>query len=69
MSEHILLQKVSTYNRKKLKDPEGCEYDELIGGWIVNETNEYLVKSSDPKKPKPGTKKEDIETGEDLKGE
>ena len=51
------------------KDPENCRYDEKQGLWLWGPTDEILVKSNNPNCPTRGTKKKDIETGEDLKGE
>jgi hypothetical protein len=68
--DHILLRKAFVYRRSsKLDNPENCQYQNAMGLWIWNETNEPLVKSNKPNRPRPGTKKEDIETGEDLKSE
>lgn len=51
--------------------PNGCRYDFANGGWMRKEGNTevFLVKSCDPNKPLAGTKKADLETGEDQKGE
>lgn len=69
MMDHILLEKIVTYEKCELRDPENCKYDEKIGLWLWGPNNEILVKSNNPNCPKRGTKKKDIETGEDLKGE
>lgn len=70
MKEHILLEKAHTYDnvRKSLK-PEGCTYQSQEGYWTLNSNGQVMMKSDDPKKPKPATKKWDVETGEDQKGE
>ena len=49
---------------------EGCRYDFLKGMWMIEEGQDevILVRSGDPKKPTPMTKKADRETGEDQKG-
>lgn len=66
--KHILLKHASTYEVSSNSFvPEGCHYDQEIGAWIVSETGELFV--STPNRPGPKTKKEDIETGEDQKGE
>ena len=68
-SEHILLKYAKTYERfSGSLAPEGCEYDFYIGAWVVTGTNHLIVESPDPPKP-PTSKKNDIETGEDQKGE
>lgn len=69
MNEHILLEKIVVYEKCELKDPENCEYDEKQGLWLWGPNKEILVKSNNPNCPTRGTKKKDIETGEDLKGE
>lgn len=69
-AKNLLVSKAKLFSyREPLEDIEGCHYDKIVGAWIINATNEFLVKSQDPEKPRPGTKKEDIETGEDRKGE
>lgn len=66
---HLLITKASTYSaRQELEDPEGCFYDSARGAWIFAQTGEFLVKSLDADRPRPTTKKHDLETGEDLKG-
>lgn len=65
---HLLVQKAVTYNTKALVDPEGSLYDNLLGAWVWVKANEFLVKSNDSGRPRPTTKKQDMETGEDLKG-
>lgn len=47
--------------------PQGCHYDLFQGVWIIDGTDSLLVES--PNRPRPMTKKRDIETGEDQKGE
>ena len=67
---HILLSKAVVHNKPQAQTSlENCQYQNDRGLWILEETDEVLVKSSDPNRPTPGTKKEDIETGEDLKSE
>jgi hypothetical protein len=66
---HLLAQRVFIYDRKtQIEDPKDCEYDDKLGAWLWGEGKEFLVKSSNPGRPRPATKKKDIETGEDLKG-
>ncbi len=68
-SKHILLKHAKTYERfSGSLAPEGCEYNFRIGAWVITGTNKLAVESSDPPKP-PTSKKNDIETGEDQKGE
>lgn len=67
--KHILLKYASTYEipREANLTPKGFRYDFDVGAWISPVTKELLV--STPEGPKPITKKKDIETGEDQKGE
>lgn len=66
--KHILLELATTYPRPDYSlSPEGCHYDLEAGAWILSSTNELLVKS--PDRPRPTTKKNDVETGEDQKGQ
>lgn len=72
MSEHLLLDKAYVYpKRASISDPTDCEYDALFGAWFWHSDNDkaVLVKSENPDRPIPTTKKHDIETGEDAKGE
>ncbi len=69
---HILIKKAFVYSAKRSPlDPKGCKYDFNKGGWMREENNKeiFLVKSKDLNKPMAGTKKADLETGEDQKGE
>jgi len=66
---HLLLEKAFKYRIPDKKDPilDNYIYDVDKGYW-VNKVNDHpLVYDNDP--PRPRTKKEDIETGEDRKGE
>jgi hypothetical protein len=66
--KHILIEYATSYERLNRElTPEGCHYDFEIGAWVVSDTGRLLVES--PERPKPQTKKHDIETGEDQKGE
>ncbi|MFI0426816.1 MAG: hypothetical protein ACH34V_07665 [Flavobacterium sp.] len=66
--KHILLQKALKYKqRKEIEDPKGFSFDSLIGAWINNVDKSLLILSKDFKAL--GTKKEDVETGEDQKGQ
>lgn len=65
---HILLQKALKYRkRSKIEEPIGYYFNSLIGAW-VNKVNETLLIQSNNFGGL-GTKKEDIETGEDQKGQ
>lgn len=66
--KHILLQKALKYKkRKEIEEPKGFSFDSLMGAWINNTDKSFLILSKGFKAL--GTKKEDIETGEDQKGE
>jgi hypothetical protein len=66
--KHILLQKAIKYKkRRKIEAPNGYSFDSVLGAWINILDNSLLIKSTNF--PALGTKKEDIETGEDQKGE
>jgi hypothetical protein len=66
--EHILLKYAKTYKRHiESLAPEGCIYDPCVGAWVISKTGKLLIETT--KRPKPPTKKCDIETGEDQKGE
>ena len=66
--KHILLQKSLKYKkRKEIEEPKGFSFDSLIGAWINNIDKTFLIQSKGFKAL--GTKKEDIETGEDQKGQ
>lgn len=69
--EHILLKKAFIFeNENKNLDPAGSTYNALLGAWTKEEDGKevILVHSDDPDKPETGTKKADVETGEDQKG-
>lgn len=66
--KHILLQKALTYKkREKMSEPVGYEFDCFFGAWISISDKSLLVNSKDF--PGRGTKKCDVETGEDMKGQ
>ena len=69
MKKHILLEKAFIYNEplEKNLSPQDCTYNELKGYWVTNENSEVMMLSENAKIPQ--TKKEDVETGEDQKGE
>ncbi len=68
MKEHILLDKAYVYEDiPKELTPEGCSYDREVGLWRVDDTGEVMMIGSYAQRPE--TKKCDVETGEDQKGE
>jgi len=69
---HILLEKAFVYSKqRKPLEPKGCYYNFMNGGWMKREEGRevFLVKSKDPNRSLAGTKKADLETGEDQKSE
>lgn len=68
MKEHILLDKAYVYeNINRDLKPKDCTYDRVCGLWRLNSTGEVMMISSSVQRAE--TKKSDIETGEDQKGE
>jgi hypothetical protein len=66
--KHPLLERAQKYVRQKVNlAPAGCVYDKFIGAWKLISTGELWVET--PNRVGPRTKKQDIETGEDQKGE
>lgn len=65
---HILLDRAWAYevDRRNLA-PEACTYDMAQGRWVLSASGIPLVET--PGYQGPSTKKCDIETGEDQKGE
>ena len=65
---HILFNKAFFYKRRKeIKPPENYEYDYMLGAWINSIDKSLLILSQNFKAL--GTKKFDVETGEDHKGQ
>lgn len=69
--KHPLLAKAQKYQRHTAGlAPKSCQYDESVGAWRKKDTGKLWASCPDPDDPdKPRTKKADIETGEDQKGE
>jgi hypothetical protein len=68
MERHILLDKAYIYPSPKIpSEPVGCNFNHEKGYWVLNGSSKPLVMQKDH--PKLETKKCDIETGEDRKGE
>jgi hypothetical protein len=68
--KHLLLEKAFVYERnREMQDPENSTYDDRLGAWISGPEKEFLAKSNNPDSQFPRTKKGDVETGEDQKGE
>ncbi len=70
MNAHILISKAKTYDVSQRNIiPEQCTFYQKKGYWIDDHSRKPMMLMSDPKRPTPQTKKFDIETGEDQKGE
>ena len=68
MRQHLLLEKAYLYPLPKSgPDMRGCRFDHKKGFWVMEETGEPFV--LDRSNPGPRSKKCDLETGEDQKGE
>lgn len=67
MKGHILLERARRYPEPtKVPTPVGCAFQETHGYWTKNGTNRPMMLDD----PEPVTSKKcDIETGEDQKGE
>jgi len=66
--KHILLNKAFTFKKRKdIKPPEKYKYSFILGAWINKIDNSLLILAKDFKAR--ATKKLDIETGEDNKGQ
>jgi hypothetical protein len=64
---HILLDNAFKYKkRSSITEPNGFYYNKQIGAWLSSIDQQPLVKQINF--PSVGTKKEDVETGEDQKG-
>lgn len=68
MKGHLLLEKAYVYPLPKaLLEPDGCVYDSKKGYWVLNGTEQPFILSECSRPPR--SKKCDVETGEDQKGE
>lgn len=68
MKEHLLLEKAYIYPvEKTYPKMEGCEFDGKKGYWVISDSGVPLILHNEIIGPR--TKKCDIETGEDQKGE
>lgn len=68
MKQHVLLDRAISYEfSDKPKPPKNCYYDRILGFWVDKRTGIAMMTSNHPEKVV--TKKCDIETGEDQKGE
>lgn len=68
MREHIIIEKAKRYNApSKVEAPDGCVYSVHKGFGVEQDTGAPMMSGDNPRKPT--SKKCDIETGEDQKGE
>lgn len=68
MKEHILKEKAFTYDLPRTApDMSGYEFNDTNGYWVNQWNKQPCIE--DPSFAAPRTKKADIETGEDRKGE
>ena len=68
MKAHLLLEKAFRYSEPPIEPvPENCTYQMKRGYWTDNATGKAMMLGNNPSRPQ--TKKADIETGEDQKGE
>ena len=66
--KHLLLDQAKSYPVSNWDlSPPGCQYNLILGAWTLKESHQLLVET--PERPRLRTKKFDIETGEDQKGE
>ena len=66
--KHLLLATAKSYRVSDQElAPENCEYNLSQGAWVLRDDGSLLVEN--PQRPRPVTKKFDIETGEDQKGD
>lgn len=66
---HFLVERAFLYDGNRNVTLVDCSYDDTYGAWFDVTSGDVLVKSSRPGRPEPQSKKHDIETGEDQKGE
>lgn len=66
--KHPLLVRATKYRVKRVDlSPPNCTYDVHIGAWRINDSGALWAESKG--RIGPNTKKGDVETGEDQKGE
>jgi len=66
--EHILTRLTVAHPLRQAPPmPDGWEFDSQVGAWTDPHTGRFMVHDVDS--PNCGTKKNDLETGEDAKGQ
>lgn len=70
MQAHFLVQKAVFLSSQAtaMLPPVDSQYDDVVGAWRLESDGQIVVASTQPGMF-PGTKKNDIETGEDQKGQ
>jgi len=67
-NEHILVRSAQAHVLPmEQPSPAGWVYDMKVGAWTNPSKGAFMV--HDPTSPRCGTKKNDLETGEDAKGQ
>ncbi len=66
--KHVIIKNMVSFNLNIGNPaPQNAKYDLNRGAWISDSTNDFITKL--PEVERPSTKKNDVETGEDLKSE
>ncbi|MCH7411474.1 hypothetical protein MM239_18950 [Belliella sp. DSM 111904] len=66
--KHILLNRAFKYRKRKdINPPKDYDYNSILGAWFNINSKSPLIFAEDFKAQ--GTKKLDVETGEDNKGQ
>lgn len=63
---HFLFEKAARFTAGPESQPIGWRYCRLLGAWVPEAPGQS---ASFPRPRPPGSKKSDMETGEDMKGE
>ncbi len=65
--KHLLIKNAFVYDKPRRKpELKGYHFVNSLGYWVDQDRIPYVL---DSRRPKPQTKKADVETGEDQKGE
>lgn len=68
MKSHVLLEKAKRYNlNSEINEVSGYVFNENAGYWVNSSTNIPMMSGDNPQRLE--SKKCDVETGEDQKGE
>lgn len=66
---HLFVKLAKRYPKNDLVPVKGTTYDKARSLWVNNDDGVPIVESKDDRFRQPQTKKFDIETGEDQKGQ